>query len=284
MGDNLSGHIANYVATHRPASAKGTTYSLHRFARAAGDPAPADLTARHVEAWWRSIGHLAPSSLRQQHSLVRCFLAWLRAHGALTGDPLAIISRPNEPRRLPVTLNSAEVDAIRHECSTTRDRAIVELAWGLGLRCVEIARLQIADVDFTGRLVEVHGKGGHVDMLPLPSRVDLALQAYLLEHPAPSGPLLRDLRWHRHPISPAWVSEVVVRLAKRAGVKRSRYDGKTAHGLRRTCATELLDDGATIREVQAVLRHASLSTTERYLRRSSANDLREVLERRAGVA
>jgi site-specific recombinase XerD len=278
----ISEHVTPWVEGHRRTapSRKAATYGLARFAQATGDPDTADLTGEHVDVWWRSIAHLAPGTLRQNHSLVRCFLAWLRACGHLDGDPIAAIAAPREPRRVPQTIPPADVDAMRHACTNMRDRAVIELAWGIGLRCVEVSRLQVGDVDWRDRLVIVRGKGGNNDVLPLPERVGWVLDAYLSEHPATAGPLVRDLRWHRHPLSAAWVSQLVARIATDAGVKRGAYDGRGAHGLRRTCATELLDSGANIRQVQAVLRHASLSSTERYLRRSTAQELRGVMEGR----
>lgn len=73
------------------------------------------------------------------------------------------------------------------------------------------------------------------------------------------------------------ISESVGGWLREAGIKRGRHDGIGAHALRRTCATELLQRG-TIRQVQAVLRHASLTSTERYLRRSEAEELRALVD------
>ena len=77
------------------------------------------------------------------------------------------------------------------------------------------------------------------------------------------------------------LSKLVIKLSKAAGVKRAPYDGRGAHSLRRTCATDLLESGASVVQVQQVLRHQNLATTQAYLRRSSAEELRGVLERRA---
>lgn len=283
------GHITEFIGPwldgHRNTSAsrKSAGWSLVQFARETGDPETDRLGPEHIDRWWRSISHLAASTRRKNHSIVRGFLNWLRARGALSGDPLASVNPPPPPRSVPRTLSPAAVDAMRHACTNYRDRAILELQWGMGLRCVEVARLEVADVDFDQMMVLIRGKGHAEDLLPLPQRVAWSLQLYLEEHPAVAGPLIRDRRDHRGGISPAWVSQTVANIGKRAGVKNARYDGHGAHGLRRTFATELLDSGANIRKVQAAMRHVSLASTERYLRRANANELREAMEHRIDI-
>lgn len=250
-------------------SKKSALYALLRYQR-----------AKTAEEWWRSLDHLAPSSRRAQFSVVSSFVQYLLELGELDRNPLIGISPPRPPRPNPVTFTAAEVDRVREACTNWRDRVIVELMWGIGLRCVEVSRLEVADVDLAGRYVTVHGKGGGFDVLPLPERVAWVLENYLEAHPATAGPLVRDVRFHRTGLKAQRVSDVMVEIMRRAGVKRRAYDGRSAHTLRRTCATDLLDAGANIRQVQAVLRHASLNSTEHYLRRSNAEDLRGVLDQR----
>ncbi len=251
-------------------SRKSAKYALMRF-----------LNAESTTAWWQSISHLSAGSLRNNYAVAHGYCEYLVQLGELDRNPVAGIVPPKSPRPNPVTLSAADVDAIRAACSNPRDRAIVELMWGIGLRCVEVSRLEVGDVDLAGRFVTVTGKGGGVDILPLPERAAAAIEVYLDAHPASAGPLFRDLRWHRKPVTAQWMSEVVGKIITDSGVKRRAFDGRGAHALRRTCATDLLDNGATIRDVQAVLRHTSLSSTEHYLRRSKAEDLRSLLEARS---
>lgn len=261
-----------WVDAHRytAPSRRGARYVLARF-----------MAADDVDGWWRSLSHLSASSKRNHWSVVRCYCRWLMERGEIERDPLAGIRPPKPPRPNPVTISTDDHRALAAACTNPRDRSILALMYGIGLRCVEVSRLEVGDVDFDGRLVAVRGKGGRDDVLPLPESVARVLRSYLDEHPASAGPLIRDLRWHRFPITAQRVSEVMARLATDAGVKRRPYDGRGAHALRRTCATELLEAGANVRQVQAVLRHASLRSTEHYLRRSSADELRAVVELRA---
>lgn len=271
-------YIANRRTTGQSVAAARSVLGI--FCAAVGNPRPENLTTFDVEVWWAGRQHLRPSSQRNQYATVRCFLGWLRAHGLIDTDPLAVIARPRPHRRVPVTLTPNEIRALRGACETNRDRVIVELGWGVGLRCVEIAQLEVPDVDFDRALILVRGKGDHHDLLPLPCSVATALGTYLTERPATEGPVVRSERRPSEGLTANWVSHVVADLATTAGVKRARYDGRGAHSLRRTLATDLLEGGESIRKVQRVMRHRSLTSTEAYLRIPEVEELRGPLERR----
>lgn len=142
-----------------------------------------------------------------------------------------------------------------------RDHTLSLLLARLGLRCGEVARMSLEDLDWRAGELVVHGKRGRVDRLPLPCDVGEALCDYLrrarpvgfgrsvfLRSQAPIGPLSGD-----------GVSEVVVRAACRAGIGAVR-----AHRLRHTVATEMLRSGAGLVEIGQVLRHQSLEVTAVY--------------------
>lgn len=279
----ISTYIPAHVESRRTglASQRSATYRLTRFADTTGNPTPDQLTVEHAEAWWATTATLAAGTRRGHHSTVRCYLGWLRVRGLLSGDPLAGIVPPREPRRNPATFTPTETGALWATAGPDlRIRAVLALMWGLGLRCVDVAHLEVADLDWHRGLITIHGKGGHVDVLPLPTIAAEHVTAYLRAHPCPAGPLIRDARWHRHPVTPARLSELLADLARRAGVKHGRWDGRGAHALRRTFGTDLLEQGAHIRQVQALLRHRSLQTTESYLRRSDAAELRHLVDGR----
>jgi integrase len=189
------------------------------------------------------------------------------------------IVKPKEPRRLPVTLTDGEVAKLLKAVPDLRGDVMVRLMLDLGLRCVDCHRVQIGDVDSERLLITIHGKGGHVDLLPLPRRTARAIRRYLDAHPASSGPLVRAYDLPVRALSAQRMSELLAQWMRDAGIKRRRLDGRGAHALRRTCATSLLADGANVRQVQAVLRHQSMATTARYLRRADAEELRSILER-----
>lgn len=274
--------IDDYTATRRwsDKTARGCGYTLNGFALATGNPPIDQLTHEHVAAWWETRKGLAPSTARNRRSVVSNFLEWCRATGRMTHDPMAGIPVPKEPRRMPTVLDDEEVRQLLKAVPDARGFAIVVLMWTLGFRCVDVAQLQVHDVDFRRRMIRVTGKGGNEDVLPLPPFVARAIDRYLTDHPAPAGPLFRTHTDPPRPMSAQLVSDLLRDWMLDAGLKRHRHDGIGAHALRRTCATDLLDQGVSVRKVQAVMRHASLTSTERYLRRSDAEELRGILEGR----
>jgi integrase/recombinase XerD len=275
----LSSYISGYAAATRNGrkSQRSARYALGQFCTRTGDPAPDELTHDDVMRWWESTEELAISSRRARLSVVRSFLNWLRARGELSGDPLAGIRTPKGGHAYPEVFTTEELAAIRGACRNSRERLVIELMASLGLRCMEVARLRVEDIDLSRQLVAVRGKGGSVETLPVPERVVRCLAAYLTEHPTASGPVVRDARSHAGGVSAQRMSDVAGEIIGRA-VPRRRGDNRGAHALRRSLATNLLDSGANIRQVQAVLRHASLASTEHYLRRSNAEELRSLLD------
>jgi site-specific recombinase XerD len=280
MSSTVGEAVERYVATRRWAAGttKHSTYTLGQFAEVVGG----DRSIRYVDhedcaRWWATRQHLAASSARSRRSTVANFLSWCRHTGLLEHDPLAGIPIPREPRRMPATLTDDDVTALLKVVPDYRAEAIVSLMLRIGLRCVDVSNLQVAGVDLRGMTITVHGKGGHVDLLPLPQECATAIERYLSRHRTPAGPLFRTYTSPPRAMSAQCISEMVGGWLRDAGLKRDRFDGIGAHALRRTCATELLQRG-NIRQVQAVLRHASLSSTERYLRRSEAEELRQLVD------
>lgn len=282
-GMGITNFIDLWITTHRytPASQSIGRKILRRFARETGDPEPDELTEDHIQRWWHSISaNAAAASLRSYHSTVKCFLEWLHIPGLMGG-----IRKPGEPRSSPRVLSAGEVDRLRHACTNMRDRAIIELAWGIGLRCIEISQLQVADLDFDLHNMVIHSKGGHIDDLPLPDRVGLAIEAYYLEcPPPPSGFVIRNHYHNNRGLTTLRISQHIAKIGYRAGVKEAAYDGRGAHGLRRTFATDLHDSGVPIRHIQKLMRHESLASTEKYLRRSTMDDMRQALEKREAAS
>lgn len=275
----LTASIDAYVYAHRfTQNSRDSAFGhLNRYLRAAGP----DLGG--TMEWWQMLSKsVSPSTLRTTHSVVHGYCKWLVAQGLIDASPLEGIRPPRAVRPNPVTLTPEEVQSLRDACSNPRDALMVELAWGLGLRCVEISRLEVADVDLVAGFVDVHGKGNTHETMPIPPSVARSIRLYLSRHPASSGPLVRDLRFHRRGLLPKTVSIIMANLAKDAGVKTRAYDGKGAHSLRRTCATDLLERGANPSQVMRVLRHSSLRSIDHYLRRVNSEELRPLLDARAG--
>lgn len=267
-----------YVSTHRYTESSQTIGRkiLTRFAIETGDPEPQELTEAQVHHWWQAVSaKAAATSLRAYHSTVRCFLDWLHLSDLMSG-----IRRPKAPRSAPRTLTIAEVDMLRTSCTTMRDRTIIELGFGIGLRAMEVAGLQVPDIDWDTRMIYIHSKGGHLDELPLPQRVAWVLEVYFDEcPPPPSGFVIRNRYHDNRGITPTYVTQRVADISYRAGVKKAPLDGRGMHGLRRTFATRLLDAGVHIKDIQGLMRHETLGATEHYLRRSTTEQLRDAVEK-----
>lgn len=204
---------------------------------------------------------------------VRAFYAWATRRGMIPADPAARLSRPLPASRLPIVLKPAEAAALAEAPTSVhpiglRDRAVLELLYGSGLRVAELCGLDVQDVDMEGRRVRVMGKGGKERVVPVGDYALLAVREYLdrarpsllpAAEPSPALPALFLNRRHRR-MGPRDVRAMVQRYA------RVTMNGRkvSPHTLRHSFATHLLEGGADIRSVQELLGHASLATTQRY--------------------
>jgi integrase/recombinase XerC len=235
-------------------------------------------------------GRRHPATVGRKLAALRTCYRLLVREGACALDPTAGIPAPRAPKRLPrplpvddcVTLMEApapSADAPRDE-RALRDAALAELLYGAGLRVGEISSLDVRDVDLHRGEVRVLGKGGKERVVPLPAAAREALDAYLALRDAPGlrgQPLFTALRRRRdgpRRLGPRDVRRTLAARARRAGLS----DRVHPHRLRHSYATHLLDMGADLREIQELLGHASLATTEKYTA-VSVERLAEVYDR-----
>jgi len=241
---------------------------------------------------------LHPASVGRKLAAVRVFYRWLVREGHVTLDPSATLSAPKRPQRLPRPLAVDDCQALmereprpaagaargpaaeaRARLRALRDRALVELLYGAGLRVGEAVALDVRDVDLLGREVRVLGKGRKERSVPLPRAAREALASWLEARRRPgyqAEPLFPSLvpRAPERRLDGRSVRRLLARRAAAAGIA----DPVHPHRLRHSYATHLLDMGADLREIQELLGHASLSTTQRYLA-VSAERLFEVYDR-----
>lgn len=239
-----------------------------------------------VNAWAETLAGLSAGSRRAYIGAVRGFCAWLVIEGHLIADPSLQLVRPREPRRPPRALDPGDVAALMRVAAQAgpRDTAIVAVMVGMGLRCVEVSRLDVADREASD-VLRVVGKGGHERIVPIPAEVASHLDAWLAVRGSAPGPLFCNAR-RLVPtrIDPSHLSKVVARLAVAAGVHRRPGDGKTAHALRHTCASDVLAASHDVRLVQELLGHQSLATTQIYLRHSDPEAMRAAMSGRQYLA
>jgi integrase/recombinase XerC len=213
-----------------------------------------------------------PATLGRKLAALRCFFRFLVREGECERDATVGIPGARRPRRLPnplpvddcVTL--CERAAAGDERRERRDRALVELLYGAGLRVGELASLDVRDLDLQRGEVRVLGKGRKERVVPLPAAAREALSAYLEPRRGPgllAEPLFTSLRVRgdgARRLGARDVRRILKARARGAGIP----DRVHPHRLRHSYATHLLDMGADLREIQELLGHASLATTEKY--------------------
>lgn len=243
---------------------------------------PARVYRKHVERWMERPG-LRPQYRRARLSALRGFTRWCVAEGHMAKDPCLMVPMPKVPPQLPKRLTHEEACRLVAACShDLRLRLIVLLMLQEGLRRVEVSRLNVEDIDFAEQSMTIRGKGGHgreTGALPITAETWRVLVDYLAESGHSHGPLVRNrVRAHGR-MAPATVSDLVRQAMVDAGVKRPGDATRTPHSCRHTAAHALLERTRDVRAVQQVLRHASVRSTEVYLR-GSTSTLRPVMEGR----
>ncbi len=216
---------------------------------------------------------LAVPTIHGRLATLRRFLEWIALAGHALQD-LSDLIVLKKYRLLPRTLSPEEVTAlIERGARTARERAVLELLYGTGLRAAELVRLCPDDVDLAERLVYVRqGKGRKDRIVPFGESVRKALLAWLRERQARGGTLFLSVRGS--PLTRAGLVGLVSKAGQRAGLTRKA----SPHRLRHSYATHLLQNGADVRHIQVLMGHASLSSTEIYLGVDTA-DLARMLEK-----
>ncbi len=244
---------------------------LAEFATAKGLKAPADLTARllreHIYQL-KDLG-LAPASIRRSVSGIRTYFRFLLADGVLVRDPSERLETPKRWRTLPDVLTVDEIERLLAAPTMDdplyfRDRAMLELAYGAGLRVSEWISVDVKDLLFDQGVVRVFGKGSKERLVPLGRNAISALAIYRrelrpkLERGAGKGALFLNARGE--PLSRMGAWKILRKYVERAGIEKH----VTPHTLRHSFATHLLEGGADLRAVQEMLGHADISTTQIY--------------------
>jgi len=230
-----------------------------------------DATAGDLEAWvatMRAQG-LAASTIARRVSAVRSYFRHLVLIGARAENPAASVQLPRRPRTLPRALSPAETERLIDAANGTmpralRDRALVELLYGAGLRVSEAVGLEKNGVSLEERVVRVVGKGSKERLVPLGRPAAEAVRRYLaLGRPHLDRRYRPELFLNARggALTRAGAFLILRKLADRAGLEPGRVH---PHLLRHSFATHLLEGGADLRSVQEMLGHADLGTTERY--------------------
>ena len=261
---------------------------LQQQAMADGVLNPAGLAGADVSAFLlRECGRVSAGSAKGRVAELRSVLRFLYLQG-LTPLRLGTAVPPVGGWRLaalPPTMTAADVQLLLDSCDRStdvgvRDLAIITLVARLGLRSVEVARLELRDIDWRAGELVVRGKARRQDRLPLPAEVGEALAAYLARGRTPAGArrLFLTCKAPRGPIRADLVGDVVERACLRASLPQAG-----PHRLRHALAAELLRQGAGLVAISQVLRHQDLATTALYAK-VDLNTLRHVAQPWPGTA
>jgi integrase/recombinase XerD len=219
---------------------------------------------------------LAPRTRARTLVAVRGLTKYLVGERWLDADPAALIDPPKSGRRLPGVLGEASVVQLIAQPPDTargrRDAAMIELAYASGLRVTELVTLPLGDVNLKAGFVRVTGKGGKTRLVPLGAAARTRIERYLVDRPA----FVRDpderalfLTERGRPMTRQGFWKALRQYAARAGV-RLPGGGVSPHKLRHSFATHLVERGADLRAVQAMLGHADIATTQVYTQVSQA--------------
>ncbi len=214
---------------------------------------------------------LAPRSRLRARASIRGFYRWVARQRKLEASPADALEAPRKPRALPDVLTVDETERLIAACGggaplDRRDRALIEIGYGAGLRVSELTGIGAEDVDFREHWLLVRGKGNKERMVPLGNRALEALRAwYTLARPgligrrADPGTVFVNARGGRLSRMGFW--KILRGRARAAGLDETRIH---PHILRHSYATHLLQGGASLRIIQELLGHASLDTTQIY--------------------
>jgi integrase/recombinase XerD len=236
-----------------------------------GASAPADISSRLLREFvyhLKDLG-LAPASIRRNVSSVRTYFRFLLADGHVVRDPSERLETPKRWRSLPDVLSVEEVARLLAAPSLDdplafRDRALLELAYGAGLRVSEWIGLPTRDVLLEEALVRVFGKGSKERLVPIGRSAIAAVAIYIrelrprIERGEGRGLLFLNARGRPLTRMGAW--KILRRQVDKAGITKH----VSPHTLRHSFATHLLEGGADLRAVQEMLGHADISTTQIY--------------------
>jgi integrase/recombinase XerD len=243
------------------------------------------LDRRTVRAFSADLGRrgYAPATLARKLSTLRGLCRFLSERALLPADPTRLLPGPRRRRRLPRVLSLGDIEAMLAAADGTeplalRDRMILELLYGCGLRSQEVVGLRLEDVKAGQAQLIVHGKGAKTRVVPLGEEGAAAVRRYMERG---RGRLLGERRREEphllvskagRPLLTSDIRRIVVKYCGVAGI-----DAASPHMLRHAYATHMLERGADLRAIQELLGHASVSTTQVYTHVSGAH-LRRVYD------
>ncbi|MGV3483527.1 MAG: site-specific tyrosine recombinase XerD [Planctomycetaceae bacterium] len=214
---------------------------------------------------------LAPTSIARCVVAIRTFYKYLQLEGVVTENPAELLATQKMWQRMPKVLTQSQVDALllaprRLEKYAVRDRAMLEVLYATGCRVSEVCNLRVRDLSLAEKHLKCEGKGGKQRLVPIGNRAIAAIHAYtselrgLLAARSPHPPEALFLSRSGRPMDRIMLWRLIKLYAQRVGIDPAI----SPHSLRHSFATHLLAGGADLRQVQEMLGHASIQTTQIY--------------------
>lgn len=243
---------------------------------------PADVTTKEIIDYLAAKDKLSKRSQARLISSLRSFFDWLVAEGDRKDNPCEAVDSPKLGRYLPEVLSVDEVSAIMESVDLSswngkRDRAILEVLYGCGLRVSEAVNLKISHVYLDEGFVQVVGKGNKERLVPIGEMAVEAIRNYLEARPEPAEPKYDDILFLNRfgkSLSRVAMFTMVKKQAMAAGISKEI----SPHTFRHSFATHLIENGADLRVVQEMLGHESILTTEIYTHIDSSTWQRAILD------
>lgn len=225
-----------------------------------------------------------PTSLSRILSGVRSFYHFLVISEVLENNPTELMEFPKKPQHLPDVLSVEEVDAIESaidlsEPEGQRNKAIIETLFSCGLRVSELINLKISHTFFDDEFIQVEGKGSKQRLVPISENAIKEIKLYyldrnLLDIPEKYQDYVFVSRRRKKPLTRVMVFLMIKNLVEKAGIKKE----VSPHTFRHSFATSLLEGGANLRAIQAMLGHESIATTQIYTHIDTTHLREEILE------
>lgn len=265
------------------------------------DQRPEGIEHTHIRAYLGTLFDrgLSKASTARALAAIRSWFKWLARTGCVDRNVASLVVTPRLPKHLPrvpsIEQMNRVVDNVADDAASwpARDKAILELLYGCGIRNSELTGLNLKDIYWAQEVILVHGKGKKQRYVPLGDAAAQALRVYLAER---SAHLAANSQEKKHPTTPALfvnlalrglnkpggearlTTRSVGRIVKRVAVLRGLPSDIHPHTLRHAFGTHLLEEGADLRAIQELLGHERLSTTQRYTQLTTAQ-LTQVYDR-----
>ena len=235
-----------------------------------------------LEIYLQSRSSISKRSQARNLSSIRSFFGWLVTEGVIEDNPCDLVDNPKLGRYLPEVLSVDEVDSVISSVDLStwqglRDKALLEMLYGCGLRVSEAVELKMSCLYFDEGFVRIIGKGNKERLVPVGDMAAAAVTAYLERRPDPYDAKADDLVFLNR-FGKSLSRQSVFKMIKRQALVCDIRKEISPHTFRHSFATHLVENGADLRMVQEMLGHESITTTEIYTHIDSSTWHREILD------